>query len=150
MNKEIEIISTHGVLRVDADTGLVLEDTAPNRGDTIARFDAAELKIRFGAAYARAVTSFDILNVGLWGNSNEYLPPCAEWQADTKANITEDLSKELGYEIRPDEIPDPVFWQSSPEELKAWIRELREPATHNQPTQEHLVPREVSLREEGV
>jgi len=118
----IEIMSSSGVIVVDANSGLVVDDlgfhdTPPTR------FDVAELKVRFGDTYAGTFTSFDILNVGSWDSEGTYSPPCEEWQHDTKENIVADLSAQLDVEIGHEEIPDSVFWQSTPEELKQWVCE---------------------------
>jgi hypothetical protein len=118
----IELMSSSGVIVVDATSGLVVDDlgfydTPPTR------FDVAELQIRFGDTYAGKFTSFDILNVGSWDSEGDYSPPCEEWQHDTKENIVTDLSAQLDVKISPEEIPDSVFWQSTPEELSQWALE---------------------------
>lgn len=121
-NDVIEIMSSSGVIVVDANSGPVV-DGLGFHGELPARFDVAELKVRFSDTYAGKFTSFDILNVGSWDKSGVYSPPCEEWQRDTKENIVTDLSAQLEVEISHEEIPDAVFWQSTPEELRQWVCE---------------------------
>lgn len=116
----IELMSSSGVIVVDANSGLVV-DGLGFHGELPARFDVEELKVRFGDTYAGKFTSFDMLNVGSWDHSGAYSPPCEEWQRDTKENIVADLSAQLDVKISHEEIPDAVFWQSTPEELQQWI-----------------------------
>jgi hypothetical protein len=120
--KTIEIISSSGVIVADATSGLIT-DRSGFDGEPPCRFDVAELRIRFGNTYARKITSFDILNVGSWDKAGIYAPPCEEWQHDTKENIMADLSAHLEVEIAHEEIPDSVFWQSTPDELRQWVCE---------------------------
>ena len=118
----IEIMSSSGVIVIDANSGLVV-DGLGFHDELPARFDVAELKERFGDTYACKFISFDILNVGSWDAAENYSPPCEEWQHDTKENIVADLSAQLAVKISHEEISDPVFWQSTPEELRQWVCE---------------------------
>jgi hypothetical protein len=119
---EIEIISSNGVIVVDANSGLIVDDLGFH-DEPPSRFDVAELKVRFGDTYADKFTSFDILNVGSWDDKGQFTPPCADWQNDTKDNIISELSELLDFKIDPDQIPDAILWQSSPEELRQWANE---------------------------
>lgn len=118
----IEIMSSSGVIVVDANSGLVV-DGLGFHGELPARFDVAELKVRFSDTYAGKFTSFDILNVGSWDTAKNFSPPCEEWRHDTKENIVADLSAQFAVEIAHEEIPDKIFWQSTPEELRQWVCE---------------------------
>lgn len=116
----IELMSSSGVIIVDASSGLIF-DGLGFHGELPARFDVVELKERYGDAYVSKFSSFDILNVGSWDQVGAYSPPCEEWQHDTKENIVADLSGQLNVEISHEDVPDKVFWQSTPEELQQWV-----------------------------
>ena len=118
----IKIMSSSGLIVADTKSGLIVDDH-DFHGERPARFDVVELNVRFGDTYADKFTSFDILNVGSWDKAGLYSPPCEEWQRDTKENIVADLSAQLEVEISHEEIPDAVFWQSTPEELRQWVCE---------------------------
>lgn len=119
-SESIEIISSSGVLEVDADTGFIV-DGLSFHGDMPKRIDISELKLRFGDTYAVRFTSFDILNVGYWDKRGIYMPPCRDWQNDTKEEVLQDLSEDVGFTIPLNIIPDWLFWRSDYDELKRWV-----------------------------
>lgn len=81
------LISTHGEVTFDADTGDVLEVERYTSGDEldIARVDVAEWKRTYPGEHIAA--SHDILDFGTWDRNGVYDGPSLEWRRERLASL---------------------------------------------------------------